>query len=90
MTNLDFVVNQKTSQNKRDLIKSEIDNINEKYLDEIYNYVLTKKNTQSKPPGNKESFMSQIKKIKIDAPVDFSTNYEQYMRGEKSIEPDIH
>lgn len=89
MTNLDFVVNQKTSQTKRDLIKSEIDNVDEKYLDEIYNYVLAK-NTQSKPPGKKESFMSQIKKIKIDAPVDFSTNYEQYIRGEKSIETDIH
>ena len=30
-------------------------------------------------PGEKESFMSQIRKIKIDAPADFSTNYEKYM-----------
>jgi len=29
--------------------------------------------------GKKESFMSQIRKIKIDAPADFSTNYEKYM-----------
>ena len=29
--------------------------------------------------GEKESFMSQIRKIKIDAPADFSTNYEKYM-----------
>lgn len=27
----------------------------------------------------KESFMSQMRKIKIDAPADFSTNYEKYM-----------
>lgn len=90
MTNLDFVVNQKSSQDKRELIKSEIDNIDEKYLNEIYDYVMNKKNTHSKPPRKKENFMSQIKKIKIDAPIDFSTNYEQYMREEKSIEPDIH
>lgn len=32
-----------------------------------------------KPSGNKESFMSRIKKITIDAPADFSTNYEKYM-----------
>jgi ABC-type multidrug transport system fused ATPase/permease subunit len=29
--------------------------------------------------GEKESFMSQIRTIKIDAPADFSTNYEKYM-----------
>lgn len=35
--------------------------------------------TQIEKSDKKESFMSQIKKIKIDAPADFSTNYEKYM-----------
>lgn len=34
---------------------------------------------QIEKSSKKESFMSQVRKIKIDAPADFSTNYEKYM-----------
>lgn len=48
-----------------------------------------KKDVQSKQPNNKQSFMSKLKSIKINAPEDFATNINQYVSGEKRIEPDI-
>lgn len=44
---------------------------------------------QSKKSDNKPRFMSKIKSIKINAPEDFATNIDQYVSGEKRVEPDI-
>lgn len=44
---------------------------------------------QSKQSNSKQSFMSKLKSIKINAPEDFATNIDQYVSGEKRIEPDI-
>ena len=44
---------------------------------------------QSKQSNSKQSFMSKLKSIKINAPEDFATNIDQYVSGEKRVEPDI-
>lgn len=41
---------------------------------------------QLEKAGNKESFMERFRKISIDAPADFSVNYEKYIRGEERID----
>ncbi len=38
---------------------------------------------QLEKSSKKETFMERLGKISIDAPADFSVNYEQYIRGEK-------
>lgn len=89
MSNLDLITLHKSSQNKRNLIKNEIDNIDEKHLDEIYNYLLSKQDSQKIDTSVKQSLMSKLRAIKIDAPEDFAENFDLYLRGEKQIETDI-
>ncbi len=72
---------------KKEQIQAEIDNLDEKYLDELY--ILIKNFTQSKQQPKKTSFMSKLKQIKIDAPEDFATNLDLYISGEKGVESDI-
>jgi hypothetical protein len=69
----------------RELIQAEIDQLPEESLEEVYR--LLKSFTQAKQQP--QSLMSKLKSIKIDAPEDFSTNYELYMSGEKRVESDL-
>ncbi len=71
----------------KELIQVEIDRISEQDLDELYK--LVKDFTQSKQQDQKQSFMSKLRNIKIDAPEDFSTNFDLYMSGEKRAEPNL-
>ncbi len=68
----------------KELFKTEIDNLDNQDLEELYkifrNFLDTK--SVSQKPG----FMSKLKRIKIDAPEDFSANLELYAAGEKQIE----
>lgn len=89
MSELHFLTVRDNSQNTRSLIKAEIDRIDEKYLDEIYNYILTKKDVRDIDTNTKQSLMSKLRAIKIDAPEDFAENFDLYVRGEKQIETDI-
>ena len=68
----------------KELIHSEIDSISDEYLDELYN--LIKGFAESMKNGKKQSFMSKLKSIKIDAPKDFATDLDLYMSGEKRVE----
>lgn len=88
MSELHFITVRDNAQNKRSLIKAEIDNIDEKYLDEIYNYILTKQDIREISTSVKQSLMSKLRAIKIEAPEDFAGNFELYLRGEQ-IETDI-
>ena len=90
MSNLDFITIHKSSQDKRALIKAEIDNVDEKYLNEIYNYILSKQNIREISTSVKQSFMSKLRAISIDAPEDFAENFELYLKGKKRIETDTH
>ena len=73
----------------KEQIKAEIDNLKEDSLekgdlDELYKMI--KDFVQARSAPKKGSLMSRLRKIKIDVPEDFSTNLEQYMSGEKTIE----
>jgi hypothetical protein len=72
----------------KELIQAEIDRVSEDNLDELYS--LVKDFTQSKQQSRKQSLMSKLKAIRIDAPEDFSTNFELYASGEKGAESDLH
>ncbi len=67
------------------MIHSEIDNIdNEEDLEALY--CLIKSFVESKKNNKKQSFMSKLKSIKINAPEDFAANLDLYMSGEKRVE----
>jgi hypothetical protein len=68
----------------REAIKAEIDNLDEEVLDELLTMV--KSLAKSKPQTNKQTFMSKLLEIQIDAPEDFSENLDAYLSGEKNIE----
>ena len=72
----------------KELIQAEIDRISEEDLDELYS--LVKDFTQSKQPSRKQSLMAKLRRIRIDAPEDFSTNFDLYASGEKGADSDLH
>jgi hypothetical protein len=72
----------------KELIYAEINKIEEDNLDELYKFVKQFANTKSanKP---KTGILNKLKRIKIQAPVDFAANIDQYMSGEKNLD-NIH
>lgn len=72
----------------KELIQAEIDCISEEDLDELYS--LVKGFTHSKQQSRKQSLMAKLRAIQIDAPEDFSTNFDLYTGGEKGAESDLH
>jgi hypothetical protein len=72
----------------KELIYAEINRVEEGNLDELYEFVKQFANTKSitKP---KTGILNKLKRIKIQAPVDFATNIDQYMSGEKNLD-NIH
>jgi hypothetical protein len=74
----------------KELIQDEIERLSEQELDQLYK--LVKDFTQPKQ-SEKQSLMSRLRSIRIDAPEDFSTNFDLYVTGEKqaaNIPPDDH
>jgi hypothetical protein len=71
----------------KELIQAEIERLSEHDLDELYK--LVKDFIQSKKQEQRQSLMSKLRSIKIDAPEDFSTNFDLYMSGEKCDEPHL-
>jgi hypothetical protein len=71
----------------KELIHSEVDSISDEYLDELYSMI--KRFAESRKNGKKQSFMSKLKSVKIDAPEDFAANLDLYMSGEKRVEPNL-
>ena len=72
----------------KELIQSEIERVREQDLDELYK--LVRAFTQSKQQDQNQSLLSRLRNIKIDAPEDFSTNFDLYISGEKRAKPDLH
>ena len=69
---------------KIDLIHAEVAKVPTDKLDEVYG--LVKGFSAGKKRKRKASFMSRLKRIKINAPVDFATNLDLYLFGEKRAE----
>lgn len=72
----------------KELIKAEVDEMAEERLDELYSLVRQLKEAPG-PREGKPSLMSQLKRIKIDAPEDFAANLDLYLSGEKSVDSDL-
>jgi hypothetical protein len=72
----------------KELIYAEISKIEEDNIDELYEFVkqFAKAKSAAKP---KSSILSKLKRIKIQAPVDFASNIDLYLNGEKCLD-DIH
>jgi hypothetical protein len=70
----------------KDLIKAEVENVDEKRLDELYGVV---RSFSRKVGGEKKpSLMSRLREIRIDAPEDFAENFDLYLSGEKRADSD--
>jgi len=59
----------------KELIQAEIDNIPEEKLDEVYQLI---KEFIDKNKSEKKGILSKLKEIKIQAPEDFSVNFDSY------------
>ncbi|NJL19889.1 MAG: hypothetical protein HC895_02195 [Leptolyngbyaceae cyanobacterium SM1_3_5] len=70
----------------KELIYAEIEKLREENLDEFYEVV--KRFAQIKSEQQKTGALSKLKRIKIQAPVDFAANLDLYLSGEKQIASD--
>jgi hypothetical protein len=68
----------------KDLIKAEVENVEEDRLDELYGMV----RSFSRKEASKPSLMSRLREIQIDAPEDFAENFDLYLNGEKRADSD--
>lgn len=71
----------------KELIYSEIDQIEEVYLKDLYQVVTLF--VQSKQPQKKPSLMTKLRQIQIDAPEDFAANLDIYLSGEKNASTNL-
>ncbi|MCS6839768.1 MAG: hypothetical protein RMJ55_19215 [Roseiflexaceae bacterium] len=67
----------------KELIQAEIESLDEQDLQELYS--LIRQFVKSKQCSSSDRLMSRLKRIKIDAPEDFSVNLELYISGEKRV-----
>lgn len=70
----------------RELIYAEIDKIGEENLDELYEVI--QRFAQVKATKHNTGVLSKLKRIKIQAPVDFAANLDLYLSGEKQLDSD--
>ncbi len=71
--------------NIKQLIYEEIGKIEEAKLAELYEIVKDFSQSQS---TEKPSLFRKLKQVKIEGPVDFATNVDLYLNGEKKIDGD--
>jgi hypothetical protein len=71
----------------KERIQAAIEHVEENDLDELYKLV---KDFSDARRNSKQSLMSKLKSISIDAPEDFSANFDLYTSGERRAEPDLH
>jgi hypothetical protein len=67
----------------KELIQAEIDKIPETELNEVYQLI---KEYNHKKDSSKKGVLSKIKQIKIQAPKDFSINFDYYSSQDNSHE----
>jgi len=71
----------------KELIYSEIDQIEEVYLNDLYQIITLF--VQSKEPQKKPGLMTKLRQIQIDAPEDFAANLDLYLSGEKNASTNL-
>ncbi|MFM7580668.1 MAG: hypothetical protein ACKO5Q_27535 [Microcystaceae cyanobacterium] len=70
--------------NTKELILEELNKLEEDNLQELYG--LIKNFANNKTSEKKQGALAKLKKIKIQAPVDFAANIDLYLKGEKEID----
>ena len=70
----------------RELIEAEFEHLSEQELEEFYKLV---KDFARSKQSSKQSLMSKLRSIKMEAPEDFSANFDLYTTGEKRAEPNL-
>lgn len=65
----------------RELIQTEIANVPEEKLDELYRLIRHFTTAQTSPSN---SIMAKLREIRIEAPADFAANLDLYLNGEKN------
>ncbi len=68
----------------KELIQAEIGMLDENDLNEVYGMI--KRFIESRKRTSAPSLMSKLKRVKIYAPIDFATNLDLYVSGEKSAQ----
>jgi hypothetical protein len=71
----------------RDSIHTEIDNLDEKYLDELYQIV--RHFVDSKADARHSSLLARLRQIQIDGPEDFAAEHDSYIAGAKGADPNL-
>ena len=72
----------------KELIQAELDTLSDEDLEALY--AVIKHFIQSKRHAKPRSLMTALRDIQIDAPPDFAANLDQYVSGEKGVEPGLH
>lgn len=74
----------------RELINAELARLNECDLNDVYPVI--QQVVQEKLSAHKSGIMSRLRQIKIEAPEDFSINFDSYLSGEKQLpeQSDLH
>lgn len=72
----------------KERIQSEIDNLPEEALEELYELVqqFAARKSGAAEPG----LLAKLARVKIEAPPDFASNLDAYMSGEKCLEENLH
>jgi hypothetical protein len=65
----------------KDLIKAEVDKVEEERLDELYRVV----QKYSRDETSESTLMDRLMQIQIDGPEDFAANFDLYASGEKRV-----
>jgi hypothetical protein len=69
----------------KELIRADLDRLNESDLEEVYRVVRDFIN-RAQAPEKKPGLLAQLQGIRIDASEDFSKNILLHRRGEKSLD----
>lgn len=72
----------------KEMIERELEGLSEEHLNELY--ALIRDFANARRQSVKETFMSRLKRIQIDAPEDFAANLDLYVTGEKRDQSDLH
>jgi len=72
----------------KEMIEREIDGLSEEHLNELY--ALIRDFANARKQSGKETFMSKLRRVQIDAPEDFAANLDLYVSGEKRDQSDLH
>jgi hypothetical protein len=69
----------------RELVKTGIDLVEERYLEELYSLIQDFQQLSQPAVTTEMSLWEKLRTVHIQAPADFSVNYEAYLNGEKTI-----